>query len=81
MGGDEQEWLDAREKFFSVLDKHDKPYSGFERMSMVIMSADVMHLMAMGQDLAQAREIVASPETNGETNGEKKENGVRVEKN
>jgi len=52
---------------------------------MIIMTADVMHLMAMGQDLAQAREIVAAPETkgetNGETNGEKKENGVRVEKN
>ncbi|RSM07105.1 hypothetical protein CEP52_005380 [Fusarium oligoseptatum] len=93
MGGDEQEWLDAREKFFSVLDKHDKPYSGFafgappygspealkkaaERMSMIIMTADVMHLVAMGQDLAQAREIVASPDTKGETNGEKKENGV-----
>jgi 4-hydroxy-2-oxoheptanedioate aldolase len=92
MGGDEKEWLDAREKFFSVLDKHDKPYSGFafgnppfgspeglkkaaERMSMIIVSADVLHLAGMGQDLAQARELVAFPETNGE----KMENGVAKE--
>ena len=27
--GSEPEWLAAREKFFSVLDKHDKPYGGF----------------------------------------------------
>ncbi|RFU79368.1 aldolase citrate lyase family [Trichoderma arundinaceum] len=29
MGGDEPEWLEARQKFFDVLDKHDKPYGGF----------------------------------------------------
>lgn len=29
MGGDEPEWLAARQKFFDVLDKHDKPYGGF----------------------------------------------------
>lgn len=27
--GGEPEWLAAKEKFFSVLDKHDKPYGGF----------------------------------------------------
>ncbi|KAM0260140.1 hypothetical protein ACHAQJ_002904 [Trichoderma viride] len=29
MGGTEPEWLEARQKFFDVLDKHDKPYGGF----------------------------------------------------
>jgi 4-hydroxy-2-oxoheptanedioate aldolase len=29
MFGEEPEWLAAREKFFTVLDKHDKPYGGF----------------------------------------------------
>lgn len=29
MAGQEQEWLDAKEKFFSIIDKHDKPYGGF----------------------------------------------------
>lgn len=29
MGGDEPEWIEARQKFFDVLDKHDKPYGGF----------------------------------------------------
>ncbi|KAL7928155.1 Phosphoenolpyruvate/pyruvate domain-containing protein [Trichoderma chlorosporum] len=28
-GGTEKEWLAAKEKFFSILDKHDKPYGGF----------------------------------------------------
>ncbi|KAF4465008.1 aldolase citrate lyase family [Fusarium albosuccineum] len=89
MGGDEKEWLDAREKFMSVLDKHDKPYAGFafgtppfgspeaikkaaERMSLMIATADVVHLNALYQDLTQARELVALPETNGA----KKENVV-----
>ncbi|KAF5007378.1 hypothetical protein FDECE_6309 [Fusarium decemcellulare] len=82
MGGDEKEWLDAREKFMSVLDKHDKPYAGFafgtppfgspeaikkaaERMSLMIATADVVHLNALYRDLTQARELVALPETNG----------------
>lgn len=29
MAGQEPEWLEAKEKFFSILDKHDKPYGGF----------------------------------------------------
>ncbi|KAL7789170.1 Pyruvate/Phosphoenolpyruvate kinase-like domain-containing protein [Trichoderma ceciliae] len=29
MGGNEPEWLEVRQKFFDVLDKHDKPYGGF----------------------------------------------------
>lgn len=29
LGGDEPEWIEARDKFFEVLDKHDKPYGGF----------------------------------------------------
>ncbi|KJZ72730.1 hypothetical protein HIM_07922 [Hirsutella minnesotensis 3608] len=29
LGGDEQEWNTARDKFFEVMDKHDKPYGGF----------------------------------------------------
>lgn len=90
MGGSEPEWLEARDKFFAVLDKHDKPYGGFafatppygseetikkaaERMSFIMMTADVLHLSLMAQDLAQAREIVKLPETNGKmsngTNG------------
>ncbi|TFB06462.1 4-hydroxy-2-oxo-heptane-1,7-dioate aldolase [Trichoderma ghanense] len=28
-GGNEPEWLAAKQKFFDVLDKHDKPYGGF----------------------------------------------------
>ncbi|KAM0561415.1 hypothetical protein ACHAPJ_003296 [Fusarium lateritium] len=84
LGGAEQEWLDAREKFFSVLDKHNKPYGGFafanppygtpeglqkaaERMSFILMTADVIHLAAMGQDLQQARELIAS--ASSEANG------------
>lgn len=27
--GEEPEWLEAKEKFFAALDKHDKPYAGF----------------------------------------------------
>lgn len=27
--GAEPEWLAAKEKFMSILDKHDKPYGGF----------------------------------------------------
>ncbi|KAM4060755.1 hpcH/HpaI aldolase/citrate lyase family protein [Hirsutella rhossiliensis] len=29
LGGDEPEWIAATDKFFKVLDKHDKPYGGF----------------------------------------------------
>jgi hypothetical protein len=29
MGGNEPAWLEARQKFFDVMDKHDKPYGGF----------------------------------------------------
>ncbi|KAI5461583.1 Pyruvate/Phosphoenolpyruvate kinase-like domain-containing protein [Mariannaea sp. PMI_226] len=29
LGGSEPEWLEATDKFFAVIDKHDKPYSGF----------------------------------------------------
>ncbi|PHH92765.1 hypothetical protein CDD83_5171 [Cordyceps sp. RAO-2017] len=29
LGGDEPEWIAARDKFFEVMDKHDKPYGGF----------------------------------------------------
>ncbi|CAM1509819.1 Fc.00g001540.m01.CDS01 [Cosmosporella sp. VM-42] len=103
MGGDEPEWLEAREKFFEILDKHDKPYGGFaiatppygsaetvkkasERMSFIMMTADVLHLGFLAQDLAQARALVSLPETNGtkettdlkETNGIKEANGVKV---
>ena len=91
MGGDEPEWLEARDKFFAVLDKHDKPYGGFaistppygsaetvkkasERMSFIMMTADVLHLGFLGQDLAQARALVALPEKNGT----KEANGVKV---
>jgi hypothetical protein len=28
-GGTEPEWLAARQKFFDIMDKHDKPYGGF----------------------------------------------------
>lgn len=93
MGGAEPEWLEAREKFFKVLDKHDKPYGGFafatppygseetirkaaERMSFIMMTADVLHLSLMAQDLALAREIVKVPESNGvKKNGTNGTNG------
>ncbi|KAL5610704.1 hypothetical protein FOBRF1_006821 [Fusarium oxysporum] len=89
-GGDDQEWLDAREKFFATIDKYDKPYSGFafvnppygspgtlkqaaERMSMIIITTDAIHLAGMAQDLAQSREVIGFPETNGTL----KENGTQ----
>lgn len=75
MGGNEPEWLEARQKFFDVLDKHDKPYGGFafssppfgtpesfkkaaERMSFIIVAADVMALAGMGETLQEARGLV-----------------------
>ncbi|KAM6508561.1 hypothetical protein FSOLCH5_011557 [Fusarium solani] len=90
MGGNEQEWLDARENFFATIDKHDKPYSGFafvnpphgspealkqaaESMCMIIVTSDAIHLAGMAQDLAQSREVVGFPETNGA----QKENGTQ----
>ncbi|KAF7556508.1 hypothetical protein G7046_g6270 [Stylonectria norvegica] len=83
MGGDEPEWLEARDKFMQVLDKHDKPYGGFafsnapygspetikkaaERMCFIMMTADVLHLSLMAQDLAETRQLVALPEKSGE---------------
>ncbi|KAJ4183806.1 hypothetical protein NW759_017055 [Fusarium solani] len=88
--GEEQEWLDAREKFFATIDKHDKPYSGFafvnppygspealkqaaEKMSMIIMTTDMIHLAGMAQDLAQSRKVVGFPERNRA----QKKNGTR----
>lgn len=72
--GDEPEWLAAREKFFKIIDKHDKPYGGFaiaappfgtldtirqasKRMSYMMVTADVMHLANLAQDLHNAREV------------------------
>ncbi|KAI6778063.1 uncharacterized protein J7T54_007671 [Emericellopsis cladophorae] len=72
--GGEPEWLAARDKFFQVIQKHDKPYGGFsigsapfgtldtirqasERMSFMVVSGDVLHLMAMQKDLADARSV------------------------
>ena len=74
--GGEPEWLAAREKFFQVIDKHDKPYGGFsfasapfgspdmirqasERMSYMVVSADVLHLLAMHKDLLDARSVAS----------------------
>ncbi|KAJ4149900.1 hypothetical protein LMH87_010674 [Akanthomyces muscarius] len=76
LGGDEPEWHAARDKFFEVLDKHDKPYGGFafptppfgsaegfkkatDRMSLVACTADMLHLMALGNDLQTARGLVS----------------------
>ena len=87
MGGNEQEWLDARDKFFQIMDKHDKPYGGFafstppygtpeglqkaaERMSFIMMTADVLHLSMMAQDLVEARKLVE-----GEVKGKNGTNG------
>ncbi|KAL7904275.1 Pyruvate/Phosphoenolpyruvate kinase-like domain-containing protein [Trichoderma velutinum] len=94
MGGNEPEWLEARQKFFDVLDKHDKPYGGFafttppfgtpetfkkaaDRMSFILVAADVKALAGMAESLQEARELVApEKKANGEnghnqTNGEK----------
>lgn len=98
MGGNEPEWLEARQKFFDVLDKHDKPYGGFafssppfgtpesfkkaaERMSFIIVAADVKALAGMGETLQEARGLVeglVEPEkkVNGE-NGHSKTNGEK----
>lgn len=86
--GTEPEWLAAREKFFQVMDKHDKPYGGFaiatapfgtldtirqasKRMSYMTITADVMHLMNLGQDLKNAREVAGDfvkKDANGASN-------------
>lgn len=76
MGGDEPEWKAARDRFFEVMDKHDKPYGGFaftsppygssegfkkaaERMSLITVSADVMHLANLANDLKDAKALAA----------------------
>lgn len=88
--GAEPEWLAAREKFFAVLDKHDKPYAGFafahapfgtldtirdaaKRMSYMTVSADVVHLMGLAKDLAEARTVASDHVKTDESNG----NGVK----
>ncbi|KND90821.1 4-hydroxy-2-oxo-heptane-1,7-dioate aldolase [Tolypocladium ophioglossoides CBS 100239] len=74
MRSDEPEWIAAREKFFAVMDKHDKPYGGFsfvnspyssneafkeaaKRMSFITITADVMHLLNLAQDLKDAKAL------------------------
>ncbi|KAF4961054.1 hypothetical protein FSARC_10288 [Fusarium sarcochroum] len=81
-------WVPARAslcpRFFSVLDKHDKPYGSpeglqkaIERMSFIFMTADVIHLAAIGQDLQQAREFVAS--TSSKADGQNGAKGAEKE--
>ncbi|KAL7954562.1 Phosphoenolpyruvate/pyruvate domain-containing protein [Trichoderma compactum] len=74
--GQEKEWLEAKEKFFSVMEKHDKPYGGFgfappfgspealkeaaKRSSFIICSADVMHLAGLAADLQKTKDILSN---------------------
>ncbi|KAL7946967.1 Pyruvate/Phosphoenolpyruvate kinase-like domain-containing protein [Trichoderma barbatum] len=91
MGGNEPEWVEARQKFYDVIDKHDKPLGGFafstppfgtpetfkkaaERMSFILMTADVKALMGMAETLQQTRELVAL-EPKKEVNGQSEHNG------
>ncbi|GJN71773.1 hypothetical protein PLICBS_005841 [Purpureocillium lilacinum] len=88
---DEPEWVAARDKFFQVIDKHDKPYGGFafvtppwgtpetfakasERMAFCTVSADVMHLMNLSNDMRVAKEEIAK--SRGGANGDKKDGVV-----
>ncbi|OAQ78935.1 HpcH/HpaI aldolase/citrate lyase family protein [Purpureocillium lilacinum] len=85
---DEPEWVAARDKFFQVIDKHDKPYGGFafvtppwgtpetfakasERMAFCTVSADVMHLMNLSNDMRVAKEEIAKSRRGA--NGDKKD--------
>ncbi|ETS80545.1 hypothetical protein PFICI_08074 [Pestalotiopsis fici W106-1] len=81
--GDEPEWIQAREKFFEIAKKHDKPVGGHcfevlrgtiqplqklaERLSFIIMTVDVFHLMKMEDDLKEARDLFRRPATRTET--------------
>ncbi|KAI9740280.1 MAG: hypothetical protein M1834_004858 [Cirrosporium novae-zelandiae] len=66
MGGTEKEWVDAVAEYERVLTKHNKPRAGFAfgpsgkqlaaEKSLIVISSDVMTLMACMGDLANGRE-------------------------
>ncbi|CAP67088.1 uncharacterized protein PODANS_4_4390 [Podospora anserina S mat+] len=68
--GSEPEWLEAKEKFYTTLKKHNKPLAGFcfapgdalteaaQEHSMILHGADVTKLLELQQELANAREAV-----------------------
>ncbi|KAF6809175.1 aldolase citrate lyase family protein [Colletotrichum sojae] len=81
------ETIDKHDKPYAGFSFFSPPFGSTEkfqeaakRMSMISMSADVFHLMMMGQDLQQGRQLAAPVWEEGRakkngTNGEEKKNG------
>lgn len=68
MGGQEPEWKEAEAKFHETLKKHSKPYAGFymgpaddkmketgKKQQLMMISADVLALAGMYQQLVSAK--------------------------